>query len=150
MATVDEKFLQLAAANVIERGLELLQEQCAAPEALAAATTTPPAASDPATTCARSAPAARSSAAAVLGSVAASVVAAVDAMQSGSQSDIVVEPVEVEPCSPQGSALTSAFTLLRQTSADLAAEAAAMAAAVAQELAQQHEATLTALNLPAS
>lgn len=50
----------------------------------------------------------------MLGSVAASVVAAVDAMQSGSQSDIVVEPVEVEPCSPQGSALTSAFTLLRQ------------------------------------
>lgn len=60
--------------------------------------------------------------------------------------------ITIQMVSPAGaatprSALTTAFSLLRQSSADLAAEAAAVADAVAGMLAEQHSATLQALGL---
>lgn len=68
---------------------------------------------------------------------------------SFSPSDIEVEPVDLCcPASTPRSALTSAFTQLRQS--DLAAEAAQVASALADHLAHQQMATLTAFNLVGS
>lgn len=70
---------------------------------------------------------------------------------SGSGSEIELELVEPSSTAvTPRSALTTAFSLLLQTSADLAFEAAAVAATIASALSEEHSDTLASFGLPPS
>lgn len=174
--------IHAAAANVIKRGMELLQEQCAGvqtgvsrlrrrfvccvPKLPASPRTrllAPAAADDAADTVCR----AEAVAAALLtapvvavlttaASAASQAALAVTCDAALAAASLTVPDIEVQPVDPCStptntprSALTTAFTLLRQSSSELVAEAAAVAATIAETLAEQQQATLSAFNLAA-